>query len=401
VGNFSPRHQFLLSFKRNLEADLEPAVDPTLVRLIGAIYDAVLDGALWERTLDQVRERFDFFNAVLGLNTIGYAPSEWRVAVNFPEPWLDKVSTAEYGSEVSRIWGGPAVAEFALEEPYVLSQVSDRRSWGDNKYYRDFAMPQGINDAVVVFLSRDRLTFGNVAFGRHEDAGPVTEPILDGLRFLAPHIRRAVVISGILAAEREKSATFEAALDAAPSGVVLVERDGRIVHANPAAQAILDSGDPLRNERGRLALSGSVVNGHLDAAIAAAAQGDVSIGRRGGAIPGQRADGSLYVVHIMPLADRIVQAGVPARTVAAVFIADRAEEPQFAVDAATLVYGLTPTEARVLELILRGTSSAEIGQTMSIAQSTLKWHTLQLFEKTGLHRRADLIRLAAQLRPPG
>ena len=65
------------------------------------------------------------------------------------------------------------------------------------------------------------------------------------------------------------------------------------------------------------------------------------------------------------------------------------------------IYGLTPTEARVLEFILSRHSSAEIAKAMSIAQSTLKWHTLQLFEKTGQHRRADLVRLAAQLRPAG
>lgn len=380
---------------------MDSTVDLDLVQLIGAIYDAVLNAALWVDTLEQIRGRFDFCNAVLGLNTIGYVPFELRVAVNIPAPWLGTLATAEYGDEIGRLWGGPAVLGFALEEPYVLSHVSDRRNWGDNKYYRDFAVPQGINDAAVVFLSKDRLTFGNIAFGRHQDAGPITDRTLDGLRFLAPHVRRAVVISGVLATNREKRATFEAALDVAPSGVVLVESDGRIVHANPAAQAIFAKGNPLRSERGRLVLSGSVVAGQLEAAVAAAAQGDMGIGRRGIAIPGQRADGTPYVVHVLPLADRIAQAGVPARTVAAVFIAERGDEPQFAVDAATVIYGLTPTEARVFELILAGRSSAEIGRTMSIAQSTLKWHTLQLFEKTAQHRRTDLVRLAAQLRPPG
>jgi DNA-binding CsgD family transcriptional regulator len=125
------------------------------------------------------------------------------------------------------------------------------------------------------------------------------------------------------------------------------------------------------------------------------------MGRRGIAIPGLRADGSPYVAHVLPLGERTRLAGVPTRTVAAVFIADRADEPQFAVDAATLIYGLTPTEARVFELILDGHPTAEIGRMMSIAQSTLKWHTLQLFEKTGQHRRADLVRLAGQLRQPG
>jgi DNA-binding CsgD family transcriptional regulator len=36
---------------------------------------------------------------------------------------------------------------------------------------------------------------------------------------------------------------------------------------------------------------------------------------------------------------------------------------------------------------------------MAISANTLKWHLRQLFEKTGRHRRSDLVRLAAELRP--
>jgi len=90
-----------------------------------------------------------------------------------------------------------------------------------------------------------------------------------------------------------------------------------------------------------------------------------------------------------------VRTGIPGEAVAAVFIADRDDDPQLVIDAATTIYSLTPTEARVLELIVAGRSSAEMAKRLAIAPSTLKWHTLQLFDKTGLHRRADLMRLAA------
>ena len=35
---------------------------------------------------------------------------------------------------------------------------------------------------------------------------------------------------------------------------------------------------------------------------------------------------------------------------------------------------------------------------LSIAQSTLKTHTLRLFDKTGRHRKSELVRLAAHVR---
>jgi len=378
------------------------AIDSEFLQLIGVIYDAVLDATLWTDAIEQVRKQFDFCNGVLAINILGYGPSEVRVCVNIPETYLDMMASPEYGSEVMRLWGGgEALAALPLEEPIVLSRITDPQTWEANRYYRDFAEPQGIADAITIFLAKDRRSVGNLAFGRHREAGPITDPIVEGLRLLAPHLRRAVLISGILGLDREKSVIFEAAVDASPSGAVFVEGDGHIVHANPAAQAMMARGDPLASAHGRIILRGEVVPGQLEAAIRGAAQGDASMGRRGIAIPGRRGDSIPYVAHVLPLANRTRQAGVATRTIAAVFIADRADDPLYAVDAATLIYGLTPTEARVLELILGGHATGEIGRMMSIAQSTLKWHMLQLFEKTGQHRRADLVRLAGQLRPPG
>jgi DNA-binding CsgD family transcriptional regulator len=58
-------------------------------------------------------------------------------------------------------------------------------------------------------------------------------------------------------------------------------------------------------------------------------------------------------------------------------------------------------EARVFELIVKGHTTKEIAAALSIAPSTLKTHTLRLFDKTGRRRRSELVRLAAQVRPPG
>jgi len=66
-----------------------------------------------------------------------------------------------------------------------------------------------------------------------------------------------------------------------------------------------------------------------------------------------------------------------------------------------LQYSLTPTEARVFELLIAGHSTAEVAKAMAISPNTLKWHTRQLFEKTNQHRRTDLVRLAGKLRLAG
>jgi len=375
-------------------------VDGELVDLIGAIYDAALDPALWHDALDRIRSHFDLHNAIMGLNRFGYEPTSIAIAVNIPDEYL-RMTGADYAGDILRLWGGPEqIARYPVEEPVAMHEVIDFKSLSANRYYRDFGAPQGLDDQVAMVLTRDRHQVGNIGFGRHRDFGPVTEDVVAGLRVLAPHLRRAALITGILDEERRKNAMFEAVLKAVRSGVVLVDRSARIIYRNPAADVVIDAGGPLHDEHGKLELRGEGVAGHLQKAIEAAADGDVPLGRRGIAIPGTRSDGTPFVVHVMPLGDRSVRTGMPGEAVAGVFIAERGDDPDLVVDAATMIYNLTPTEARVFELIVDGRPSAQIAKLLAIAPSTLKWHTLRLFDKTGQHRRADLVRLAAQLRPP-
>jgi len=373
--------------------------DIALVGLIGSIYDAALDPTLWHEALDRIRTHFSLHNAMLGLARLGNEPSTLAISVNItPEHYL-AMQSAEYRQHVMHLWGGAEqIARFPIEEPNTVLNVTERRVFTTNKYYLDFGIPQGLIDAVAIPLTRDRRQMGTVGFERHRDFGPISEDVVAGLRILAPHLRRAALITGILDEKRRRDTILEAVLSAVRSGIVLVDRDARIIYANPAAQAIVDAGDPLRNVQGKLELRGEVVPGQLQLAIDRAAEGDIPLGRRGIAIPGTRADGSPFVAHVLPLGDRTVRTGIPGEAVAAVFVADRDEEPQLVIDAATMIYSLTPTEARTFELIVAGHSSAEIARAMAISASTLKWHTRQLFEKTGQHRRTDLVRLAGKLR---
>jgi DNA-binding CsgD family transcriptional regulator len=102
----------------------------------------------------------------------------------------------------------------------------------------------------------------------------------------------------------------------------------------------------------------------------------------------------------MPLERRSSRAGLPLEAVAAVFIADGSGPISAPRDAVMLLYGLTPAEARVFELVVAGRSSPEIAAELGIAASTVRTHLLRVFDKTGRHRRTELVRLAGEIRVP-
>ena len=54
-------------------------------------------------------------------------------------------------------------------------------------------------------------------------------------------------------------------------------------------------------------------------------------------------------------------------------------------------YGLSPREAEVAELVLRGYTNPEIASTLGIAPATAKRHLTRIFDKIGINSRTQLV----------
>lgn len=374
--------------------------DIELLQLIGAIYDAVIEPEKWYDALDRIRQHFRLHNVMMALNDIRARTASLSVLVNIPDHWAAAMAKPEYNAALIDMLGGrESIEGMPLEEPIHTLSVTSQQALESNKYFIDLAAPEGLIDSIAIFLTRDRFRIGNIGLGRHRDQGPITEDVLAGLRIIAPHLRRAALITGILDEERRQRTMFEAVINAVRSSVVIVDSRANIIHANAAAREAMANGNPLVNRVGRLDIKGEVVPGGLAAAILAAAKGDGSLGRRGIAIPGTRTDSEPFVVHVLPLSGRSVRSGIPGEAVAAVFVAERGDDPKYVLDAAAMLYNLSPAETRIFELTIDGRDSEEIARILSISPNTLKSHTRHLLEKTGQQRRVDLLRLAASLRP--
>jgi DNA-binding CsgD family transcriptional regulator len=376
------------------------AIDAEVIsRLIGSIYDCALDPELWPATLTELRLALTFHNASMSVMAMPSGKMLLNVTSGIEGRWLEIMS--DHGPDVVEQWGGAEVFySHPLEEPAVLSWKRPRAEWENNRYVVEWVKPQGIFDVLGWTLARDAETFGSIGLGRHISAGEIGTREVDAARLLIPHFQRAVAISRVLDLKAITSSSFSATLDTLAAAVMLVDADLRIVHTNEAAERLLSQGDPILSDRGTLALRSRAMNAALGVAVRQASKTEAAIGRRGFGMPVPRINGKPSVLHVLPLRHGKLRPGLMPSAVAAVFVAPAAAPAPPPTEAVSVLFDLTPAEARIFELVCAGKTQTDIAAELRISKSTVKTHLLHVFDKTGCRRQVDLVKLAADLSLP-
>jgi DNA-binding CsgD family transcriptional regulator len=372
--------------------DVTPQV---LSETIGEIYDCAVDPARWTETLPRLRRLFRCENAMLALTDLTTGQTPLSAHDNVAPEWL--ACLPRYSAGFAEAW-----RPFLLDPDRPLDEaVSTRRFlpaeiFETNAYYREWCRPQGLVDSYGLMMIRDSGHIASIGLGRHESVGFVTEPELRMFGLLAPHLRRAVVISRVLDVSAIAAAAFEATLDALRVAVFIVDGSARMMHANRAGHILLDAADTVR-------LKGAMLTGHnpiatqaLIAAVLRAAENEAGLGAAGIGVPLVSRGGGKHVAHVLPLAGERDRRPWIRGAAAAVFVAP-AGDPTVPVEALTALYDLTPAEARVMVMVARGRAPAETAEVLGISEKTVKTHLSRIFAKTGTGRQTDLALLVQSL----
>ena len=75
---------------------------------------------------------------------------------------------------------------------------------------------------------------------RHQRDGLVNDETRRRMQLLTPHVRRAVLIGGLLDHKKSEAAQLADTFDGLSAGMFLVDGSGRIVHANTAGHVMIN-----------------------------------------------------------------------------------------------------------------------------------------------------------------
>jgi len=367
--------------------------------LIAAIYDCAIDPNVWPQTLEKLCDAMNFRSAALNLFGIPSGTLLLNVTARIEPHWVDMMR--KYGGSMIDQWGGAAYAlTFAPSEPHLMSERFPDGLTEKSRIFVEWTRPRGVIDVMAVGLARDGRAYGSIAFGRHSDAGRVTNAELALARLLIPHLQRAVAISRLLDIGSIKASMFESVVDALSVGVIVTDTGLRVLHANAAAQKMLSEGMPVVSRHGAFSVPAPGATAALSTAVAKAATNESMLGPNGFGVPIRFSDGQTHVFHVLPLKSGQLRPAVQTTGDAAIFIAPSQKSPLWTDLQVASLFDLTPAEARVFEGIAAGASLGEIADKSGVAVGTAKTHLLQVFAKTGCHRQAELVALAASLKVP-
>jgi DNA-binding winged helix-turn-helix (wHTH) protein len=355
------------------------ADDVELSALIGDIYDAALDPALWGNVLEK-SSRFAGA-AAASLTSWGLTSKAAKVQYTFGiSPEAERAYEETYSKLDPRHTG---IFFFGVGEIVSSSDIVPYEEMLESRLVKEYATPLGWVDIATALLEKSATGLAALNLIRGERHGRVDDTMRHRVRLLVPHFRRAVLIGKTIELKKAEADTLADTLDALGAGLFLVASTGRLVHANARGHAILAEEGILRAAGGRLVANDPAADQALRNAFSAAQGGDGALGAQGIAVP-LAATGERHVAHVLPLTSGTRRkAGANYSAAAAVFVSKAETDVLPAPEVVARRYELSPSELRVLLTVCESGGVPNIGQALGIPEARAETH-LRRLERVGV-----------------
>ena len=216
------------------------------------------------------------------------------------------------------------------------------------------------------------------------------------IRGLLPHLRQFVRVRLALVGAQALGTSVTDLLDTPRIGVLHLDRQGQVVEANDRARHLLRHGDGLSDHRGELRVRvpadqtrfARLLAGALPTSGAVPVSGSMLLRRASLAPP--------FVVHVKPVVSPQLDFGAQ-RVAALVLIVEPGYTSPLNPTLVTTALGLTPLEGQVAVLLAEGKSVRDIAELTERTEAAIYWHLKQIYEKLGISRQTNLVRLVLSL----
>jgi DNA-binding CsgD family transcriptional regulator len=369
--------------------------DAELTRaLLDLLYDAATEPELWPQFLGKACEIFHADKAALLL----HAPKNEKTTV-CAQIGMD----AEACRDTERLTKiSPWMVEIQKQQeqgwytgsPEDLLPIEQFRA---SKFFHEVFGRHGLEwvAASVVFCAGGWMPDFSVF--RSASGKPFNAQEKELLSQLAPHLRRVFKIYRAMGSLSEQNAAGQHALDLIGAACITLDALGRVLQFDRRAEALIADESFLRITGKRLVAEQSADQKALDSCLlkaCACGAGKTTDPGKGAIVLHSPLGGNLYV-SVLPYRSKwTILDGRPA---AVVFITTPEEQGHGEHRLWQTMFGLSPAECRVAEMMKQGIEVAEISEMIRIKVDTVRYYQKCIYRKTAVRGQAQLIRLLTRL----
>lgn len=353
-----------------------------LLALIEDIYESAASPEHWQATLTRLADATKSGDATMGGQTAAQVPMliSARTDPDYVRSYAEyyharnPMQMAVFNQPIGR----PVLDRMVLAEDVLRS----------SEFYNDWCKPQGYLSGGAVNLA---------AAGGWRATIMVSGPkVHDTAEFklltrVAPHLCRAFQLNQILHQTRAMGLRAMAALEYVDRGVLVVDANGHVRSVNAIADRILGLEDGLHLKDGQLSCDIMGETTALERALAACERGVAESSGTGLTVTRSATRSPLSLLCIPFPATQWWPGAEQQSTM--IFVSDRDARLEQRSHRLRARFGLTPAEAALAWEIAKSGGRQDAATRRGVSLSTARTQLSSIFDKTGVRRQADLVRL--------
>lgn len=358
--------------------------------IVCLIHDGVLDTQAWRSFLERLTVQLRGNSAVLILRT----PRLGETPLSIVHGRVPKSET-------------PYFDYYMAIDPFVqlpegravtMHDFVDATDLERSEYFRDYLVPMDMVYALGVDLTDKGRYHVRLRFCRPRSAGNFTAADCRYLEAFVPHLRTAIRVFAELDVVRSERGVYADAMDQLTLATIVLDENGRVLHANRLAESILAQRDGIARPHDTLILAHHEDAKRFRELLSRAVEAQRS-GRAGlvEVMRIRRPSGRPEIsVVVRPSSSRVDMQDQHLTTSVAVFLSTNAleaDERTVSSDVIQKLFGLTPKEAALALRLAAGESLLEAANRLNMSPNTARTHLRSVFAKTGVDRQANLVRV--------
>lgn len=365
------------------------------------VYEAAANPRHWSRFLENAARELDAPKAALHVhyfapgNTIQTAQGSCAVAIGY-----DASSLADYA------------AYYATQDIYV-QRIRERFPGGmhagtmedlftpgefrGTEIYHDYCRPNEVFYNCWSAVEQNDGIAAGLGFIRPEKAKPFEAKDADLLKLLNPHLAKAFRLQHMIESLTGDSKALLSGIAQFDFGVIALDGEGCVTNFSGPAKCLLDQQDGIRIFGGRLEAVQPAEDQRLQEILASATRLVESSHRPPGntLLLSRQSDKKPLQLTAFPFVSSELIFEQRPRVL--VFLSDPSSKPASRAAVLRALYGLTPAESRLADLLLQGYEVREAADHLRTTLETTRFHLKRVLAKTGTRRQAELMRLMLSL----